>query len=590
MSDRLDPVTLEIIRNTLPAIANEMAADLQRTSYNMMIYEVCDFCTALIDAKGRLLSQNMGGVSHFVADLGVIIQDGVARYGLEGFAPGDVIITNHQRVAGQHLNNMVIYVPIFFGGVVRAFSMTRAHWIDVGGQSTGFGATARVTDPWLEGLQLDQLKIYQGGVLDTTLHRVISDNIRFPESSLGDLRAQMAACKLAARRFEELLEKYGCDVVMASIEAIFAETEVMCRKVVSQIPDGEYCAESIYDDDIITDQPIRLHAKVTVSGSDMSIDLSGCSGQTLGGLNARTYAAARIAYKALTDPQAPVNEGSFQALEAIIPEGNIMMASYPAPMGAWSLVLATVVDTILRALATVIPDRIPAAHYGMAGGGVIFYGKRPGSGSKFLVQSIEGGGWGGHCDRDGESGSVSICQGNVRNSPIESIELKNPVIVEHRKLRTDSGGPGEFRGGLGVDVRIRNLVPGRWNLSRPRRQKCPPWGIAGGLDGGKPDFLVKLPNESEFQSVDAVGHAVPIDAETIIRTGGGGGWGDPFKREPELVVADVARGAVSIASARKDYGVVIDPKRMALDPVATAALRNRTTEPAHRELELGTVS
>ena len=588
MSRPLDPATLEIIRNTLPAISNEMAVDLQRTSYNMMIYEVCDFCTALVDARGRLLSQNAGGVSHFVADLGVIVQDGVAQYGADGFVPGDVIITNHQRVAGQHLNNMVVYVPIFFEGELQAFSMTRAHWVDVGGQSTGFGATARVTDPWLEGLQLDQLKIYEAGKLNTTLYRVIRDNIRFPESSMGDLRAQIAACKLAARRYEELLEKYGRDVVADLIEAIFAETQHMCRKVVAEIPDGEYCAELVYDDDIVTDDPIRVNARVIVRGSDMTIDLSGCSAQRPGGLNARTYAAARIAYKALTEPQSPVNEGSFQALKAIIPEGNIMMASYPAPMGAWSLILATVVDTILLALAPVIPRQIPAAHYGMAGGGVIFYGKQPASGANFLVQSIEGGGWGGHWDRDGELGCVSICQGNVRNSPIESIELKNPVLVEHRELRADSGGAGRFRGGLGIDVRIRNLVEGRWNLSRPRRQKCPPWGILGGKDGDRPDFLVRLPQQSEFKSVDAVGYVVPPESETIIRTAGGGGCGHPLERDPELVLTDVRRGAVSASSARNDYGVEIDAIRMTIDAERTAALRG--TLKSKPETESGTGS
>src|SRR5277367_6952192 len=168
----LDPVTLEVIRNALPAIANEMAADLQRTSYNMMIYEVRDFCTALVDPKGQLISQNVGGVSHFVADLGIIVTDGMKRYGEKGFAPGDVIITNHQRVAGQHLNNIVIYMPYFFQGELLMFSIVRAHWIDIGGTSTGFGGEARILDPWMEGLQLDQLKIYEAGEVNELLLKI----------------------------------------------------------------------------------------------------------------------------------------------------------------------------------------------------------------------------------------------------------------------------------------------------------------------------------------------------------------------------------------------------------------------------------
>jgi N-methylhydantoinase B len=234
MRTKLDPVTLEVVRNALPAIANEMAVDLQRTSYNMMIYEVRDFCTALVNAEGELISQNVGGVSHFVADLGVIITDAVKRYGRKGFKPGDVLITNHPAVAGQHLNNVVIYVPYFLKGELLAFSMVRAHWIDIGGTSTGFGAGPEVPDPWQEGLQLDQLKIYDGGRLDRTLHRVIRDNIRFPESSLGDMNSQIAACRLGTRLLDELFRKYGKDTILKAVARIFDETETKCRNVVAR--------------------------------------------------------------------------------------------------------------------------------------------------------------------------------------------------------------------------------------------------------------------------------------------------------------------------------------------------------------------
>src|SRR5438045_7252994 len=192
MTAPLDPVTLEVIRNALPAGANAMAAHLQRTSYNMMIYEVRDFCTALVNTKGELICQNVGGVSHFVADLGVIITDGMKRYGKDGFAPGDVIITNHQAVAGQHLNNVVIYTPYFYRGELLMFAMVRAHWIDVGGSSTGFGAGATVPDPWLAGVQLDPVKIHRAGERDDTLYRVIKDTISFPERPLRDLQSPMA--------------------------------------------------------------------------------------------------------------------------------------------------------------------------------------------------------------------------------------------------------------------------------------------------------------------------------------------------------------------------------------------------------------
>ena len=558
MSAKLDPVTLEVIRNALPAIANEMAADLQRTSYNMMIYEVRDFCTALLAPNGDLVSQNVGGVSHFVADLGVIVVDGMKRYGAQGFKPGDVIITNHQAVAGQHLNNIVIYMPYFFQGELLMFAMVRAHWIDIGGMSTGFGAGPTVADPWQEGLQLDQIKIYEEGKLDEKMYRVLKDNIRFPESSLGDMKSQMAACRLGTRRLDELLTKYGKDTVLNGISHIFDETEQKCRNVVARLPDGVYEANGSLDDDgLIKDDPVKLHAKVTVKDGHMVIDLSGCSGERKAAINSRTLAGARVAYKALTAPLEPVNEGSFRALDVIIPEGNIMMARFPAPMSGWSAVVPTVVDTIVAALAPAMPDRVPAGHHGLLGGAMVFFGNHPQTGKRFVVQSLEGGGWGGRPMEDGESGTVSVCQGDVRNGSIEGIELKCPVLVEARAMRADSCGAGKYRGGLGLDVRVRNLVEGRWNFEHTKRQKCPPWGLWNGKAGEFGGYLMRLPGEQDFTPMRGSHVAVPIGSEAIVRTGGGGGWGDPLERDPKAVQHDVAEEFISAEAALRDYGVVL---------------------------------
>ena len=572
---KLDAVTLEVLRNALPAVANEMAADLQRTSYNMMIYEVRDYCTALLDTNGELISQNVGGVSHFVADLGVLVVDGMKRYGSDGFKPGDVVITNHQAVAGQHLNNVVIYMPYFYKEELLMFCMVRAHWIDVGGQSTGFGAGATVADPWLEGLQLDQLKIYEEGKLNETLYRVIKDNIRFPESSLGDMKSQMAACRLAARRMDELFDKYGKDTILAAISQIFDETEQKCRNVVVQLPDGIYEAEASIDDDgLIRDEEVPIRVKITIKGSDMTIDLSGCSAERKAAINSRTYAGARVAYKALTGPLDPVNEGSFRALKVIIPEGNIMMAKFPAPMSGWSAIVPTVVDTIVVALAKAMPDRVPAGHHGLLGGSVVFFGLHPKTKRRFIVQSIEGGGWGGRPFEDGESATVSVCQGDVRNGSIEGIELKCPVLVESRALRPDSCGAGRYRGGLGLDMKVRNLVEGKWNFERTRRSKCPPWGIAGGTAGEPGGNLLKLPGEKAFKWITGANIPVPINSQAIVRTGGGGGWGDPLERDAALVAADAAEGLISRQAARELYGVVLRGS-MSLDESATQRLRDR---------------
>ncbi len=572
---KLDAVTLEVLRNALPAVANEMAADLQRTSYNMMIYEVRDYCTALLDTNGELISQNVGGVSHFVADLGVLVVDGMKRYGRDGFKPGDVVITNHQAVAGQHLNNVVIYMPYFYQGELLMFCMVRAHWIDVGGQSTGFGAGATVADPWFEGLQLDQLKIYEQGKLNDTLYRVIKDNIRFPESSLGDMKSQMAACRLAARRMDELFDKYGKDTILAAIAKIFDETEQKCRNVVAQLPDGIYAAEASIDDDgLIRDEEVPIRVKITIKGSDMTIDLSGCSAERKAAINSRTYAGARVAYKALTGPLDPVNEGSFRALKVIIPEGNIMMAKFPAPMSGWSAIVPTVVDTIVVALAKAMPDRVPAGHHGLLGGSVVFFGLHPKTKRRFIVQSIEGGGWGGRPFEDGESATVSVCQGDVRNGSIEGIELKCPVLVESRALRPDSCGAGQYRGGLGLDMKVRNLVEGKWNFERTRRSKRPPWGIAGGTAGEPGGNLLKLPGEKAFKWITGANIPVPLNSQAIVRTGGGGGWGDPLARAAALVAADAAEGLISRQAARELYGVVLRAN-LSLDESATRRLRDR---------------
>jgi N-methylhydantoinase B len=574
---RTDPVTLEVIRNALPAITNEMSYDLQRTSYNMMIYEVRDYCCALLDAEGRLLSQNMGGVSHFVADLGVVIKDSLRQYGLDGFAPGDVLITNHQRVAGQHLNNMCVYTPIFWEGQLFGFAIVRAHWVDVGGASTGFGAGQNVTDPWMEGMQIDQLKVYERGQADRKLLKLIADNIRFPESSLGDFRSQLAACRLAERRVEELLRRYGRDTLSAAIETIFDETEAKCRAVVAQMPDGEYSAESFLDPDRAEpDKPIDVKVRVLIEGDHMTIDLTGCAPQRKGALNSRTLAGAYIAYKGITTPLEPVNEGSFRALKVVIQEGNIMMATFPATMAGWSRPLPTVVDTVLTALAPAMKDRVPAAHLGALGGALVFFGTDPRSGKGFVLQSIEGGGWGGRPWEDGPSASVSVCQGDVRNAPIENIELKVPVIVKSRELRQDSGGAGTFRGGLGVATRVQNLVEGRWNLAGAHeRGLMPPWGLWGGQSGKPAGSLLKLPGEADFKPVHALRHLVPAGSEVITLVAGGGGWGNPLERDVALVQADLIDGLISPESALADYGVVADPRTLEIDLEATAERRLR---------------
>jgi N-methylhydantoinase B len=570
---KLDIVTLEVIRHALPAIANEMSYVLQRTSHNMMIYEVRDYCCGLLDTRGRLLAQNVGGVSHFVANLGDVIRDGVERYREEGFHPGDVLITNHQRVAGQHLNNILIYSPCFEGTRLFGFAATRAHWTDVGGLSTGFGG-ANALDPWMEGLQLDQIKLYEAGKLDEKVWRLIRDNIRFPDASMGDLKSQIAASRLAERRLKEILSRYGRATVEQAIERIFDQSEASCRAVVAELPDGVYEAQSLFAGSPLDgNQPVEIKVRVIIRGSDMTIDLTGCSAQRRAPINARTLAAALIAYKAMTTPAEPINEGAFRALKIEIQEGNYMMARHPAAMASWGRTLPTVVDTILLALEPALRGRLPAAHMGVLGGPIVFVGNDPRTKQPFVTQSIEGGGWGGRPNGDGESASVSVCQGDVRNAPIEKMELRWPILVRRRELRTDSGGAGQYRGGLGLETEVEGLAEGHWSLTDMGRQAYPPWGVAGGKPGATSANLMKPLGEDAFKPVNLVRHMVPAGTAAVIATAGGGGWGNPFDRDPKLVRQDVVDGYVTIESAARDYGVAIDPQTLEIDLGATATLR-----------------
>jgi N-methylhydantoinase B len=339
------------------------------------------------------------------------------------------------------------------------------------------------------------------------------------------------------------------------------------------LPDGVYEAQASIDDDgLLRDQEVPIGVKITIKGSDMTIDLSGCSAERKAAINSRTYAGARVAYKALTGPLDPVNEGSFRALKVIIPEGNIMMARFPAPMAGWSAIVPTVVDTIVAALGKAMPDKVPAGHHGLLGGAVVFFGMHPKTGRRFVVQSLEGGGWGGRPYEDGESATVSVCQGDVRNGSMEGIELKCPVVIESRALRTDSCGAGKYRGGLGLDVQVRNLVEGHWNFEQTKRTVCPPWGMWGGTPGESGAYLLRMPEEKSFSLKAGNRLPVPVGASAIVRTGGGGGWGDPAERDPAIVAADVREEFISREAARNLYGVVVKDD-FTVDGVATAALR-----------------
>ena len=549
-----NPITVEVVRNAVNAYADEMATALCKSAYNMMIYEVRDFCCGLLDRQARMISQNKGGLPIFLADLGIAVKDGIDRYGLEGFAPGDIIIMNHGAICGQHLNNVVIYAPCFHDGEVVAFAASRAHWVDIGGMRQGFGSV-ETTEIYQEGLQFRSLKIFEAGKRNDTLWQMINDNLRFPEAALGDLRAQIACCQLGARRLGELMERYGRAAVEDSIAAIWDATDQDVRAFVAGLPDGTYEAESFLDNDgRRLDLALRIKVKVIVAQERMTIDFSEMNDQVPGPTNSGYsggLAAARVAFKNLTTPHAPVNEGCFRALELILPEGKILNAKWPAALGLWSIPLPTVIDTILKALAPALPARIPAGHKGDMGGCSIG-GYRP-DGRRFLLMNIFGGGWGGRPHEDGESAAVSICQGDVRSAPIELQEIQYPFLIEEFALRTDSGGAGEHRGGLGVVLTYRALHDCVANINC-ERIKDPPWGLHGGRPATVNEVVVTRGDGSSESFHKATGVALAAGDRLTFRTAGGGGWGNPRRRAREAIEADIAAGYVSAAAAMRDYG------------------------------------
>ena len=542
----VNPITVEVVRKGLAHIANEMATVLRKTSYNMMIYEVRDYCVGIVDREGAILSQNFGALPIFLADLGPAIVDGVRMHGKNGFQPGDVLIMNHPYVCGQHLNNVVVYTPFFHGGEQVAFLAVRAHWIDIGGTRVGFGYSG-TREIYEEGLQFRSLKLYRGDQPNQDLFQLISDNVRFADSCLGDLRAQIAACRVGDRGLTQLVNRYGLDVFSRCVRSIWDQSEALAREQIAKITPGKYEAEAMFDSDgVDLNQPVPLKVKVEVAGGDMAIDFSEISNQVKGSINSGesgAVAAARVAFKSLISPFSPIDEGCFRPLKILIPAGKILSATPPAPVGNWSRTLPTVIDLILKALAPALPDKIAAGHKGDMGG-YAFFGNDPRTGRRFLCQTIMGGGWGGRAHEDGENATVSICQGDVQNAPVELQELYYPVMIEQHRLREGSGGRGKFRGGLGIEITVRTLCDAFVNIN-VERTLTPPWGLFGGHCGEPAKALVKQePDDPGSWFTKRPNYPLKKGGSVTFFTAGGGGYAPAGERSRELIERDRRFGYV----------------------------------------------
>jgi N-methylhydantoinase B len=571
---RIDPVTTEIVRNGLIAATEEMKTNLMRTAYNMIIYEALDFTVGLFDAQGNTVSIGLG-LPMFIRGMSDTVKTKLEHYGAENLEPGDILLTNDAYITGSHLNHMTFTVPIFHGGEVVAFSCCMAHWPDVGGT-----LMEGTTDIYSEGLQMPIVKIYRKGVPNEELIAIIKTNVRLPERAMGDFRAQIAAVKTGERRFLEMIQKYGRDAVLGGIAAIMDQSEAVTRARVAAMPDGVYEAESFMDDDgVDIGQRVPIRVRVEVSGERMKIDLTDVSKQVSGFYNSGATAGrscCQVAFKCLTSAlDLPINDGQFRALDIVLPPGRVVSAVKPAAMRMWMTYPMTIVDTIFKALAPALPDRVAAAHHADLVVARV-NGRRPKDNSFYIyLGGLIGGGWGAKHDSDGMSATIAINDGDTHNGPSEQVEAKYPLLVERYTLRTDSGGPGRYRGGLGAEQVVQARHGIRFS-SQMDRVKCKPWGLFGGLSGsGNSVALHRFgkTDEQHFPNGKALNQVLHPGDAYILRSGGGGGFGSPLERDISALEGDVRCGYVSREAAENLYGAVFQPASNTIDAEATQTRR-----------------
>jgi N-methylhydantoinase B len=571
-------VITELVRNGVIAVTEEMKTNLMRTAYNMIIYEALDFTVGLFTAKGETISIGLG-LPMFIRGMAETVAAKLRHFGSDGIQPGDILLTNDAYITGSHLNHLTFTMPIFHEGKLVAFSCCMAHWPDIGGTLGGI-----TTDIYSEGLQIPILKYQKAGVVNQDLVELIKMNVRLPERAMGDLRAQIVALRTGERRFLELLDRYGQAAVLGSISAIMDQSERAARSRTLAIPDGIYEAQSFMDDDgVATEKSIPINVRVIISSDEMTIDLSDVAEQVRGFYNSGAttgLACAQVAFKCLTSAtDYPVNDGSFRNLKAILPPGRIVSAVRPAPMRWWMTFPMTIIDTVFKALAPALPDKVIAGHHADLCVGAVA-GHQPHNGELFLafIGPI-GGGWGAKRSEDGISATVCINDGDTHNSPCEQMEAKYPILFERHALIPDSGGAGRRRGGLGVECVVQARSEITLNTSIERRN-CLPWGLEGGLEGAGNEVLLRRDGIVGSEAPNAKLYSTRIKAGDafILRSGGGGGFGSPINRPVTEVLEDTRAGYITIANARRYYGVLIDPATMQVDQPATDHLRSEITK------------
>jgi N-methylhydantoinase B len=570
----VDPITIEVIRHLFISATKEMKINLARTAYNPIVFEMEDFAVGLFDKDANMIAQ-APGLPVFLGTLGENVRVVLDDTGADNLRPGDLFLVNDPYAIGTHLADVTAVLPVFFEDALVGFSVAKMHWLDIGGKDPGSWSNTKSI--FEEGLRLRTVKLYDAGIPVEPIFQIIRYNVRLSHAALGDLRAQIAACRTGEKRFIHILTKYGREMTDSAIRHIFSHSERVVAEAVQAIPDGTYEAVGYMDNDglLLEKENLPIRVRVVVQGSEMEVDLSGSAPENAGPVNcgrAATVSAVRMAFKCITSPLLSVNEGNFKSLKITIPARTMFSAEYPAPTCQWALHLITLIDTILKALVQALPDKVPAGHYSDFGVFII-YGRDPRTGRDFIHTDSSSGGWGGRPDSDGESTLICMVDGDSKNIPAEIIEYHYPLRIERFSLFEDSGGAGRYRGGLGHLRDYRVLTDGVKVVIGVDRHNDKPWGVFDGKQGMSNDVVLDPgPRQQKIRKVSDF--PIPKGGLISLRSGGGGGYGPSYERDPARVLEDVLDEYVSPAKAREDYGVVIEEGR--IDVAATAELRKQT--------------
>lgn len=557
-SAALDPFTLEIIKESLNAIGDEMFVSLQRTSQSPIIYEVLDYCCGITDERGQLVAQG-NGVGGFLGTMAFAVQSTIEKFGPAGLADGDIIVTNDPYSGGgTHLSDVSLVMPIFVEGDLVGFSANKAHWTEVGGKDPGSWTTDSV-DIWQEGLQFPCVKLFNKGEPNQALLDMIEANVRTPDMTLGDVWAQVASCRLGGLRFRELCERHGTARVRTAIAALLDYGDAMTRIELAKLPKGVYEAEDWIDDDGVGKDPIYCRVKVTVTDDEFLCDFTGTAPQTRGPVNCTATgldSAVRMVFKALTDPHLPANEGCFRALKIVCPEGTVFTAKRPAPVSTYWDSMIFAADLVWKAMAPHVPHRLAAGHFMSVCADVTFT-IHPDTGKPAILVEPNAGGWGAGCDQDGEGGLVCLGDGETYILPIEVTEAVYGIQVDRYAFNTAPGGEGQFRGGPGLirDYRILS-DDGGFITSTFGRHKFLPFGIDNGNPGSMNAVeIIHADGSPNYLAGKTARYSLKKGDVARLITGTGGGWGDPRSRDRAAVLEDIRDGLVSLETAREVYGL-----------------------------------